>query len=158
VLAFGLHRKCSHHARGAFMCVGCVTPHIVWGSTLMGFVASSHGAFDRLPGDTPSWSFFFSWHLIIWGGYLGGGVSLLFLMDGHGWWSYHGFGATCMPFWLMDHSLDIWMLAISCVIFVLEHPSHLAWWWCYINDVPGMQCSTWSSYVECVVRTYLIFK
>jgi hypothetical protein len=30
--------------------------------------------------------------------------------------------ATFMP---LDHSLDIWMLAISCVIFFLEHPSDL---------------------------------
>jgi hypothetical protein len=34
---------------------------------------------------------------------------------------------TFMP---LDHSLDIWMLVISCVIFFLEHPSDNVSW-CY---------------------------
>jgi hypothetical protein len=69
-------------------------------------------SFDGLGGDTPSLSFFSSWH---WK-YLVGENSLFF------WWMADGLlmvvDDTFMP---LDQSLDMCMLDISCFIFFLEH-------------------------------------
>lgn len=54
------------------------------------------------------------------------------MMDGHNGWSSCGLMLpSCLC--LMNHSLDIWMLDISCAIIFLEHPSDYASWYCDIG-------------------------
>jgi hypothetical protein len=56
--------------------------------------------------------------------------------------------ATFMP---LDQSLDIWMLAISCVIFFLEHLVILHDGDVTLFDVTRRGCSTLSFCVGCVM-------
>jgi len=83
--------------------------------TLMGFVVGTHGAFGWTWGYSFMEPLFFLTmdYLIV---IFGGGDSLLY-----GGWSSSGL-VLLSYLRLMDHSLDIWILATLCVIF-LECPS-----------------------------------